>query len=204
MLGSCSAVNGSRLGGFLNYGIVDTMTFGGPYLPVSFALRQAVERVDYNGDGAASPIDIADSYRSQTARFPAIVHAVSWTQVDSHAIVIEVNNHRGVQVRTSSENGDSLAPYLIAANHYRVKYPPLQPATVYPALVDSLRASSAVTAERQAALLAATGGWSGNTYRVQYAPATGLLRWGCATPGAAAYLRGWNDFWVGELLATQL
>ncbi len=200
MVGCCSGVNERRMGAFLNYGIVDTLTHPGPFLPVSFALRQAVEAADYNGDGGSSPADVADSYRSATAYFPAIVHAVSWTAADSHAIAIEVNNHTGVQVRTASENGDTLGPYLIVANHFRVKYPP-NPATVYPVIMDSLHVSDEVTAERQASIVAAAGGWSGNAYRVQYAPATGLLRWGCAAPGAAAYLRSWNEFSTGQLLS---
>ncbi len=199
VIGSCSGMNAGRVGAFLNYGIVDSLENPGPYRPVSFSLRRGIEDEDYNGDGGNSTADVIAAFQTYPSYFPAIIHAVAPVSTDSHAIVIEVNNHRGLHLRDASDNIKLPATHLAAVNTFRELYPSNN-CDVYNRLVDSLKHAPVVDLERNAQVLAGAGGWSGTIYRVQYSPGRGLLHWSCRQDSVPAHLRPFNLFRIENLL----
>lgn len=181
-IGSCTAINHSGVGAFLNYGPENKG--GNPdtslHRPVSLSLRAAIERSDYNGDNAHSVADVMAAFSEYRSFFGCIVHAVSGAARDTPAVIIETDNASGIAFRTHEDNTLVTGENLVATNHFRTLSTPL-PCTRYDAAVDSFAQSPVVSFERSRRMLAGAGGYVDCIYSITWSPRSGKIRWSTTT-----------------------
>jgi hypothetical protein len=178
-IGSRTAMSDS-VGAFINYAPIfgpQTYMNKTTHRPVSFSIRAAIERNDYNGDGRQSNNDIIDAIKAYAPCFGTIIHAVQPAHNDTPAVVIESDNSLGIMVRTGLTDADSLpGSNLAATNHFRVLSAPIFCGR-YQKIIDSLTALSLVGLDRSWDLLAGAGAYPGCIYSISYVPKSGIIRW---------------------------
>ncbi|MCF7920979.1 MAG: T9SS type A sorting domain-containing protein [Candidatus Cloacimonetes bacterium] len=172
-----SATNESGLTCFMDVGSDATIVNNGPYQPVLLRMRQAIEKLDYDGSGACDPQDMVAAITESNVAATAIITVVQSSEQEP--LIIEKNNG-GQAVRTQADNdllpviiGDN----LVATNHYRLLHPPLF-CPRYTNLAYEIEGNSDFSAERQWNVLATAAGqgtWTRMTIQVN--PVEGECLW---------------------------
>lgn len=185
LLGAHSAIDVQKKAAFLNMGNSHGGTNYTGMTPVLLAIRQALEKQDYNGDGQHNRQDLQEVLEDNTFRAGTIIHSL-WAQVPGQEpAVFECNNY-GTWMRTQHEVSGLPSDHLAATNHFRLM---IEPAYCYryENLINALAADSLVTIEEHRPLLSAAAGVSTNLMTIQFIPLTGMVSWSTATTSSPAY-----------------
>lgn len=177
-IGSLSGINAQNVSVFMNMGNHHEHPNVQTYHPILFTIRNGLEKLDYNNDGACSNADITQAIIDRAQLSGHIIHA---TDADG-ALIIECNNENGVATRSYLDNTMIPNFELVATNHFRTLYPPTT-GSRYVAFADSLMANAEVTVQRSWDVTAAAGGISTNIHAIEYVPSLGLVLWATATQG---------------------
>jgi hypothetical protein len=163
-----SATNASGLTCFMDVGNNDTIVNNGPYQPVLLRMRQAIEKLDYDGSGECDAQDMVNALSESNVSATAIITVVQSSEQES--LIIEKNNS-GQAIRTQADNdllpviiGDN----LVATNHYRVLYAPSY-CSRYTALANAISSNSSFDSTRQWQVLgdaAGQGTWTRMTIQI--------------------------------------
>ena len=182
-----SATNESGLTCFMDVGSDDSIVNNGPYQPVLLRMRQAIEKIDYDGNGECDPQDMVSALSESNVAAAAIITTVKDSETEP--LIIEINNS-GVSVRTQADNdllpaiiGDN----LVATNHFRVLQPPLY-CSRYANLANAIEDNSDFSAQRQWDVLADEAGqgtWTRMT--IQINPAQAECLWTSTLNTTPAY-----------------
>lgn len=179
MIGSCSAMNESGVGAFLDYGAFFFEEEQYPHLsthhPICLSIRNGIEMKDYNGSDGASVDDVVDAVKMYVPFFGSLIHVVSSATSSTPALIIESNNERGLVVRKKGENSGLPGDNLAITNHYRVLYEQ-QDCRRYRNIIDSLESSEKITIQRSWDLLAGAGATPLCLISLTYVPYHQLLR----------------------------
>jgi hypothetical protein len=207
MIGSCTALNTSGIGAFLDYGPFfqnEKITTLSVHHPVSLSIRNGIEQRDFNHDGRQSTDDVVHAIQEYIPYFGSEIHVVSADTGDLRALIIESDNERGLQIRTRADNTDSLGDNLAVTNHFRKLYPP-QPCDRYQRVIDSLVVSTKMTFDRSWKLVAGASQCRYNVYSISYVPASGVFRWAVASldDPRPAYERQSHIFSIDSLCSEQ-
>jgi len=195
LIGVLSGINSNGTAAFMNVGNFNTTSNTENLHPIFFSIRNGIEHYDYNSDGQQNELDVVSSVSDKTHLTGSIIHSV----YDPDAVIIETNNYMGTTTRRSSDNVVIPEHNLVATNHFRALYNPIN-CYRYNKFEDSLNVSIEQNIFRNWDITIGAGGVNSNLHTIQYVPSTGHIKWSAATEYDPAYMLTPTEFDLVELL----
>ncbi|MEF3694565.1 MAG: FlgD immunoglobulin-like domain containing protein [Candidatus Cloacimonadota bacterium] len=185
LLGALSAINIQDNAAFLNMG----NTHGGSNFTgmkhVLLAIREGLEKVDYNGDSSHNMEDLQDLLEASTFRAGTIIHSIWDQDPGQEPVVFECNNY-GTWTRTQHEESGLPTDHLAATNHFRLMIEPTA-CYRYTNLINALAADSLLSLAEHRPLLTTAAGVSTNLMAIQFIPSLNQVTWSTATSTSPGY-----------------
>lgn len=199
-LPALSAINENGIGAFMNVGNHTGYQAGEPMNAILLSVRSGIEKLDYNGDGFVSASDVVQAIEDKNRLGSSIIHAFKDEGASSSPVIIECNNLQGVALRTIANNNDSLGVNLVATNHHRLLYAPIN-CYRYQGIVNFLHSNPNISAGRSWTIMKDAAGVTNNIHAIQYISSTKQIKWATCTISDPAYLQNFSTFNLDELFS---
>ena len=150
-MGALSGMSESGSNGTINMGNHQgTYQTSTPFVPICMALALGLSEDDFDGSGTDDIDDLIDAVTSWNRSNSYDVHCTGEPgpgHPGEPALVVEISNERGYEIRQASDDPDISPDRMILTNHHRVLYPPVY-CDRYSRLIDSLTTNPDVTLGR--------------------------------------------------------
>jgi hypothetical protein len=150
-MGALSGMSVSGTNGTINMGNHQgTYQTSSPFVPICMALALGLSDDDFDGSGTDDIDDLVDAVSCWNRSNSYDVHCTGEPgpgYPGEPALVVEISNERGYQIRQASDDPDISPDMMILTNHHRVLYPPVY-CDRYSRLIDSLTTNPDVTLDR--------------------------------------------------------
>lgn len=198
MFAALSGINSSGVAVFQNMGNVHDRLDDGPFNPILFTTREAIEMIDYNGDEVCNVVDVQSALQEKGSFFGAIIQSATNADEELPVAVFEINDAAGLATRTLDDNIQIAGTNLAATNHFRklynVSYCPR-----YLGLISATNNDSLITPQSSIEYMADNCGVPSNVHVIQYQPASGTIKLAVAD-NQPAYLNDYAEYNLNQLL----
>jgi len=194
-----SGINQAGVTASLNIGSDHSKDPSQTFNPIMLTVRKGLESYDYNNDSYNDHFDVVSAVVDYNQVLGTIIHATKNTDIDPPSVVIENNNQNGEYIRDYTDNTVIPGMNLAATNHFRNLYSP-EYCYRYNNIVDSLNASTAITASRSWKILAGAAGVTTNLMTIQFNSVTGRILWSTTTSQNQSYNEVPTEFYLNDLL----
>ncbi len=187
LFGCLSGVNESSLVAFQHMGNKPSGSLLGKKVePIFFAIRNGLEKKDYNNDGKCNTSDLFDAVGKNTTGGGFIIDAAGAIAHGDSAIVIESDLDNGTVSRVLGENSNVSGTNLVATNHFRKLAPAIQ-CDRYDALQAALLKNDKMSISQSWEVLKDAAGLPNNLQTIEVVPAQNKILLAFSTADETSY-----------------